>query len=228
MTDQGQPNQFHRGEGSRPIPDPTILTTQQLNREISALRDVITTRLDGMDKALEVFTANLNRVPSDVDVKIAAFRMLIFERIERVEEKFTSVNARFGERDLRQTQAWTASAAAVSAALEAAEKAVTKSEVATLKLIDQLSAQIHNVGKGQDSQIDDIKGRLIRIEEGRLGQKVATETSQTSYMNIVGMVGLIVGAMIGVGSLLIAFTSTQGTSQRPVVLETVPETGSIR
>lgn len=33
---------------SRPIPDPTILTTEQLHREIGALRELVETRLDGL------------------------------------------------------------------------------------------------------------------------------------------------------------------------------------
>jgi predicted component of type VI protein secretion system len=37
-----------------PVPDPTKLTTEQLRRELATLREIIETRLDGMDRATEV------------------------------------------------------------------------------------------------------------------------------------------------------------------------------
>lgn len=36
-------------KGSRPVPDPTVLTTDALRRDIGALKDLLTTRMDGMD-----------------------------------------------------------------------------------------------------------------------------------------------------------------------------------
>ena len=49
----------HRGTGPAasecmPLPDPTKLTTEQLRRELATLREIIETRLDGMDRATEV------------------------------------------------------------------------------------------------------------------------------------------------------------------------------
>jgi len=77
---------LYTGPGSTPVPDPTLLTTAALTREISALRDQLLTRLDAMDKAQELFDANLNRVPSDVDRRVAHLR-------ELHETKFQSMNS---------------------------------------------------------------------------------------------------------------------------------------
>jgi hypothetical protein len=41
----------------RPIPDPTRLTTEQLRRELATLREILETRLDAMDRATELATA---------------------------------------------------------------------------------------------------------------------------------------------------------------------------
>jgi hypothetical protein len=38
----------------RPVPDPTKLTTEQLRRELATLREILETRLDGMDRATEL------------------------------------------------------------------------------------------------------------------------------------------------------------------------------
>jgi hypothetical protein len=53
-----------------PIPDPTRLTTAQLYREIYNLQDMLTIRLDAMDKAQTIFSENLTRVPTDTDKQI--------------------------------------------------------------------------------------------------------------------------------------------------------------
>lgn len=46
-----------QGSGWLPIPDPTRLTTEQLRRELATLREIIETRLHGMDRATEVASA---------------------------------------------------------------------------------------------------------------------------------------------------------------------------
>jgi hypothetical protein len=40
--------------GWQPVPDPTRLTTEQLRRELATLREILETRLDGMDRATEL------------------------------------------------------------------------------------------------------------------------------------------------------------------------------
>ncbi len=56
-AEEPQLNMPHWGPGQsagewRPVPDPTKLTTDQLRRELAALREIIETRLDGMDRAI--------------------------------------------------------------------------------------------------------------------------------------------------------------------------------
>jgi hypothetical protein len=73
----------------RPIPDPTKLTTDAVNaatqtfrRDMGALRELIETRLDSMDKATELLAATVGRVPSDTDKSIGALRELLSARID--------------------------------------------------------------------------------------------------------------------------------------------------
>jgi hypothetical protein len=57
---QAQARQWGTGPpagGWQPVPDPTRLTTEQLRRELATLREIIETRLDGMDRATEVASA---------------------------------------------------------------------------------------------------------------------------------------------------------------------------
>ncbi len=43
--------------GWQPVPDPTKLTTEQLRRELATLREILETRLHGMDRATELANA---------------------------------------------------------------------------------------------------------------------------------------------------------------------------
>jgi hypothetical protein len=82
---------------STPRPDPTILTTQQLLREVSMTRDVIETRLSGMDKAIELLQVATDKLPDKIHQATARLQ-------ELHEEKFRSIQVQFEERDTRANQ----------------------------------------------------------------------------------------------------------------------------
>ena len=50
-----------------PVPDPTKLTTEQLRRELAALREIIETRLDGMDRATELASTQADAVREEIE-----------------------------------------------------------------------------------------------------------------------------------------------------------------
>jgi hypothetical protein len=148
-----------------PIPDPTLLTTQQLYREIASLQSVLETRLlavaDKMNSMEGVLTSKLD------------------ERINHLqglhEEKFQSIQVQFQERDVRTEQTSRDSKVAVDAALQAAKEAVgeqnkssslaiSKSEAATNKQIDQLGLMITTTTAGLNDKIEDLKERMGRAE----------------------------------------------------------------
>ena len=147
----------------RPVPDPTLLTTQQLLRENLALRELIEARLLGMDKAIALIQANADRSPSIAEV-VAEFR-----------EKFSGIQVQFRERDQRTEQAAKESKIAVDAAFAAQKEAVgeqnksataaiTKSETATTKQIDAIGVLIQANTKAVDEKIDDLKTRIQSME----------------------------------------------------------------
>jgi hypothetical protein len=178
------------GDGNLPIPDPTRLTTQLVDRALAAFREVMETRLAGMDRATRLLAEALDksmadkrddhaRIRGDSDRQAAAQREYILSRVERVAdislEKFASIETRFVERDTRTAQAANESRVSLDAALAAAKEAVslqneansqaiTKSEVATQKQIDALLTQVATTNKSLEDKITDLKGRLDRGE----------------------------------------------------------------
>jgi len=202
-----------------PVPDPTRLTSQALREAIVALKDVIYTRLEGMDKALELLQVRSDRFPAELENKIASVRDLLFERFKGIELQFEGIQLQFKERDTRVEQTARDSKTAVDAALQAAKEAVEKqnaassqaaqkSEGAFTKQIDQL-AELFRTGnksledrlivanKVSDDKLSAINDRITRIESLSLGQRTALKDGADQTMLIVAIVGGFVG-LIGV------------------------------
>lgn len=178
----------------RPIPDPSTLTTAQINREIAGLREILETRMDGMDARFMQLHVEFDKVPIAVEK--------IVQNLESLhEEKFQSIQTQFSERDTRTEQTSRDSKVAVDAALSAAKEAVSaqtiasqreilKSETATTKQIDSILSLIQSMTKASDEKIDDLKSRLGAIEGRGAGMS-------SLWGFIVGAIGLA-GALIAI------------------------------
>jgi hypothetical protein len=139
--------QQHTGDPQNvPIPDPSILTTAALARDIKSLRElletklsnstsandlirsVIETRLDGMDKAIRLLQDTADKFPARIDEKITALKEVHEQKfaamLDTHGEKFSSIQTQFKERDVRTEQSSKDSKVAVDAALQAAKEAV--------------------------------------------------------------------------------------------------------
>jgi len=201
-----QPHQTGEFKEFRPVPDPTLLTTQQLTREIGALREIIETRLDGNDKAYEILHQIIHTLPSQVDEKIDALK-------EVHEEKFRSIQGQFTERDVRTDQTSRDSKLAVDAALQAAKEAVAKSETATVKQIDQQGELISSNTDSLNDKIDDIKQRLTILEGRGEGANENRSRHQAAGSYLIAAVGLVL-TFISVGSAIYVATKSTPAPQQ--------------
>src|SRR5665213_462443 len=146
MADDPSRSRSASSEDIRPIPDPSTLTTAQLHRELSALRELIEARLDGTDKRIEIqFTERDKRAEQTAkDTKVA------------VDAAFSAAKEAVGEQNK-------------SSAL-----AISKSEAATTKQIDSISSLISASSKATDEKIEDVKARLQMIEGQKQGVGMST------------------------------------------------------
>jgi len=185
----------------RPVPDPTLLTTQQLLRENLWLREVLETRLNGMDKAIELLQSTADKFPARIDEKIASLQQVH-------EEKFNSIQVQFKERDVRTEQTSKDSKVAIDAALQATKEssveqnksfalATAKSEAGFSKQIDQLGVLIQTMTKAFDDKIDDIKERLTRSEGVGSGEHQGRVSTQDLFLkNIPTLIGLAISGLL--------------------------------
>lgn len=150
---------MHRDGDSRPIPDPTQLTTQQLVREISALKELIFTRLDAIDRATELLAADVHRQPTEITTHVGHLKELI--------------TARFMERDLRNDQYSLYTKEALQEARNSALLALVEAKESLNKRFDIAE----NQANGLDERVRMLMPRseseaLHKAHEGRIGQIV--------------------------------------------------------
>ena len=65
-----------------PNPDPSVITSDAIDRRVSNSERVISARIDGMEKAVGVFQGDLTRVPTQLDRAIAGQRDLVEAQLE--------------------------------------------------------------------------------------------------------------------------------------------------
>jgi hypothetical protein len=203
---EGSPRRGYGAGGTLvPVPDPTVLTTAQLDRavqflegNIRALETRFMDRFAALDREREILRLEFTRVPTMVIEQVEHLKDYLTEAIAKhsdvTDEKFASVNRQFIERDVRTEQAAIATKIAVDAALQAQKEAagaqnesnaaaITKSEAATVKQIDGIMALLNSNMTATNDKIADLKGRLDRGEGGTATTDRAIDVAQGAHQN---------------------------------------------
>jgi hypothetical protein len=185
--------------------DPTALTTDALRREVASLKDLIEVHLDSANRE----RANLNSRLSDVP-------KLILEAVmhlrELQEERFHSIQTQFQERDTRTEHISLANKLAIDAALQAAKEAVgeqnksnllanAKSEAAFTKQMDLLTDTMKTMGQGIADKMDDLKERIVAMENRNLGK----DTMKTDFGSMWGHGVQVLILIVAILSIVAAF-----------------------
>jgi hypothetical protein len=123
-----------------PVPDPTTLTNQLVERAVSAVREIIDTRFEG-NHAL-------------YDERFRAITERFAERFELNEKQTIKAAA-----DVKSAvdAAFAAAASGVSQQNQANFLASQKQEAAFTKQIDQLAASVAQLAKANDDKLNDLK-----------------------------------------------------------------------
>ena len=164
-------------------------------REINQVQALLHSEMEGLSGRLDARITSvdhgLDRIRLLVDREPEVTTQLVNNLKSIHEEKLSSIQVQFIERDVRTEQTSRDSKVAVDAALQAAKEAVekqnassalaiAKSESATTKQIDtqgilittattSLNERIDAASATMNSKIDDLKDRLNRMEGGQTG-----------------------------------------------------------
>jgi hypothetical protein len=148
------------GEDSRPVPDPTTLTTAQLHLTVQGLRELLETQQAG---ARDITEERFRSVEQQ-------FVLLERQRVEQKADTKAAVDA-----------ALTAQKEAVREQTIASERAIAKSEAAITKQLEQLSTTFQTAIAGLQIQVQDAKDRTaLTVTRDMLDGRVASAVAQVA------------------------------------------------
>lgn len=216
-----------------PIPDPSLITAQEIAKAKAELRNefalalaglretliaardgyiaTINARLDGIEKASALLDGNLGKVPSALDREASRLERLLEEKVANIHILFDNVSTRFVERDLRFNQDKAAVAASIEAALRAqkdAARAQNDGIAATFaKSESSFTKEIDSLKALINATRDTITANVVnltgRLDRGEGGQHGARQAVTDRQANTGAIVGVIGGA-VGVLGLIVA------------------------
>ena len=178
--------------GSTPVPDPTVLTTEQLLREIGALRSIMELQAE-MHAALDQqqFKAVYQQFAA-VDTQL---KLVEAQRVEQKSDTKLAVDA-----------ALQAQKEAVREQTLATATAIGKSETITSEQLKQLGVNFQTAFAGQSATVADLKDRVTALEAVRLGGREQVAESRAGLGAIYAFIGAAVG-LIGMTVAIIVALS---------------------
>ena len=186
--------------GALPVPDPTLLTTEALVREISHLRELLTSRIEAVEEGLNEYQRHHDeRHRSRINETTEAIQHLT----ELAAERFAGIQTQLVERDSRVQESSQASKDAIAAALAAQKEAVDKSEQATKEGMTSMRAEIRAELGALRGQVDDLKGTVgvtnVQVGAGE-GDRAGRDRATTTMIAIASViVAIIVGVAVVAG-----------------------------
>lgn len=206
-----------RNGGSRPVPDPTVLTTELIDRAIKAEREwakgqleIRDQRLEGIDEATKLLRTSADMLPDGIHAAVDQLKELHNER-------FDSIQTQFKERDTRSEREARDNKLSVDAAFAAQEKlgvaqnksnaeARDKSEILFTDSIEKSSELFKTTTDAISNNLSDVKDRVGLLE-------------QTSSQSISALEARLTLRIADVGKVADAQVSKKegGTDQRQII-----------
>ena len=199
------------GSNNTGAPDPTNATTQMILREIGALKELnaaqmetTNQRIGAIDKSIALAHDDYVRWPTDLEREVNTINRVFDTKLAIRDERFTSIDKQFIDRDSRFRQGSIDNKAAVDAALLSAKESVSKSEIGFTKQIEQLSQTIITGKSELEKQIENLKERVTEMTANRMGGLEVRKESRESMGVMIGIVGAVVGFVAVFASMFLS------------------------
>ncbi len=152
--------------GSVPVPDPTKLTTEALDRALVIVQATL-------EAQGAVLTEQITHQREHVDDKVRACNQAIDALKEMRDAKFAEVDRQLRQSEHMRIEQKGDTRAAVDAALTAQKEAISKSEVAVGKQLEQLSETFRTGFDGIKREVAIVRERVVAIEQQKEGAQGA-------------------------------------------------------
>jgi hypothetical protein len=162
---------YDSAQQTRPTPDPTILTTEQLLREIDRAIKLLTSEIKGDQETNEVRFKGIER----------EFALTEDRRKEQKVDTKVAVDA-----------ALQAAEKAVKEQTVASEKSITKSETSAAEQSKQQYATFSASLKGVSDTLADVKDRVNKIEASKVGALEIRNTQRLDMGTIIAVIAIAI------------------------------------
>jgi chromosome segregation ATPase len=174
------------GYTSRPIPDPTVLTTQALYREVAALKELIEQRIDAISNTINAAITARDSLDKEVQLRTDLQFRLVEQ--QRIEQKGDTKNA-------------------VDAALTAQKEAIGKTETSTNKALEELGTRLDTAIENLRRANDEVKERIVEVDRrvvDVVSQKVGATTDRTGLYAAIGIITTLIFLGIAIAAVFAA------------------------
>ena len=156
---------------SRPTPDPTVLTTDAVERAVEAVVNLLRAELKGVEDVTQEKFASIKD----------QLRLIEQQRVEQKKDTKDAVDA-----------ALAAAKEAVKEQTTASERSVLKSETSFKEQLGQLTTTFNTAIDGLRREVGDLKERVSGGEERKLGGQEAKASISGGVMLALGVLTLLV------------------------------------
>lgn len=206
MEQDATKGRIQTNQDSRPTPDPTVLTTQMLQREISSAREILETRMNCIEENVEHARIQIGDRHKAIATEIEHIATLHDAKSGTTNERFHSIDTQFRERDERTQKTAELNQKAIDAALQAQKEAanaqtvsltasITKTETGFTKEIDGIKVLISTGNKTLDDKVIELTRRLDR-GEGSMNGKQENQSQSNWLVGILVVGGLTIISLI--------------------------------
>lgn len=159
-------------------PDPSALTTEALHREVSGLRDLMDSRIDGVIETNKVFKENLERVPTalqSTEARLKEFYEAQFKSIaQRIVDSAAIITARLdAQKDLATAQD-KSNAAAIKKSEESTSESIKSSNEKIAALTQRLDRGEGTVSGVRENRSDSRANVVLAATVGSLLLSILT------------------------------------------------------
>jgi hypothetical protein len=176
----------------RPVPDPTILTTEASSRLEQMLRNLIKTENEHLHELM--------------NLDVSHQEVLFGQKLAEIKTQLKMLDARTAEQKKDTKDALDAALAAqkeaVAAQTASSEKSITKSETATIERIKAVETLLATSTKASDDKIDDLKVRIVAIEAVKIGNFEQGTTVRGNMANIISVIAVVITTIIAAASIV--------------------------
>ncbi len=193
-----------------PRPDPTILTTEQLHREIGALEARMNAEVEALKTLLEASIRSMEEIldarTEILDTKVEAHEALDVNRFDRIDARFNTVEKhRMEQKDdtnLRLDYTIATLKERADEHFKSNRAVIEKTEQA---FTDSLSKQAETFRTTNDAnlgRIDDLKERIAKVESVGEGASAQRQEGRQQISSTTAIIGTVI-AVIGIGLALL-------------------------